>query len=474
MHNFERIVSLPALSIKNMREGLLPIYNRLPGSARSLLASLHGYYLKWWRYGPETERLVAEALERESWGPDQWKNWQEEKLSRLLHRAMTQVPFYRNQWSERRRRGDSSSWEDLSNWPLLEKEVVRNNPHAFIANDISHKSMYHVHTSGTTGKPIDLWWSKQTVRQWYALFEARWRRWYGVSFRERWAILGGQLVTPVRQTKPPFWVWNAGLNQLYMSSYHLAPHLIPSYLDAIKRYEVRYLWGYTSSLHALAQEVLRLGRKDIKMKVAVTNAEPLFSYQRSEIAEAFQCPVRESYGMAEAVTAASECEDGQLHMWPEVGVTEVLSQDQSGEGEFICTGLINFDMLFIRYRLGDRGIITRSTSCKCGRLLPQMGTIEGRLDDVLYTSDGRRIGRLDPVFKAHLPVREAQIIQETLDRVRVRYVPAPEYTDEAGNSITKRLQERMGSVQVILEPVEQLPRTASGKFRAVISKVGEL
>ena len=35
-------------------------------------------------------------------------------------------------------------------------------------------------------------------------------------------VLGGQLVAPVTQTKPPFWVWNAGLNQLYLSSYHLS------------------------------------------------------------------------------------------------------------------------------------------------------------------------------------------------------------------------------------------------------------
>jgi phenylacetate-CoA ligase len=454
-----------------MKDALLPIYNRLPNFGRTLLASMHGHYLKWWRYGPETERLVSEALERETWNQEQWKSWQQDKLSRLLHRAATQVPFYRQLWIERRQKGDRSSWEDLANWPLLEKEAVRTNARGFLADDVSRRRMYHLHTSGTSGKPIDLWWSKSTVRQWYALFETRWRRWYGVSLRDRWAILGGQLVTPAQQTKPPFWVWNAGLHQLYMSSYHLAPDFIPSYLDALKRYEVQHLWGYTSSLHALAQEILRLGRKDLKMKVVVTNAEPVFDYQRSQIAEAFQCPVRESYGMAEAVTAASECAHGRLHMWPEVGITEVLQNEGSTDGEFVCTGLLNFDMILIRYRLGDRGTISRSVRCECGRLLPQMQAVEGRMDDVLYTSDGRRIGRLDPVFKAHLPVREAQIIQETLNRVRVRYVPAPEYTDEAGNSITKRLQERMGPIEVILEAVDQLPRTSNGKFRAVISKL---
>jgi len=97
-----------------------------------------------------------------------------------------------------------------------------------------------------------------------------------------------------------------------------------------------------------------------------------------------------------------------------------------------------------------------------------LASVEGRLDDVLYTPDGRRIGRLDPVFKAELPIREAQIIQEALDRVRVRYVPTQDFTPKDGYSIIEHLQERMGAVEVVLEQLDEIPRTANGKFRAVI------
>jgi phenylacetate-CoA ligase len=427
------------------------------------------------------------------------------------------VPYYRNLWFRRRRHGDCASWEYLENWPILEKEPLRENSSAFVADDCEVRRMFHEHTSGTTGKSLDLWWSRQTVRAWYALFEARWRRWYGVSRHDRWAILGGQLITPAKQRRPPFWIWNAALNQLYMSSYHLAADLMPYYLDALQRYQIKYLWGYSSSLYALAQEARRLDRNDLKMVVTITNAEPVFEYQRQAIAAAFQCPVRETYGMAEIVAAASECPAGRLHLWPEVGIVEALSgeqtvaagssgitmqssienechpnpreesllasklrqnsryarNDQAPEllysGDLVCTGLLNADMPLIRYRVGDRGVLPAvDTPCSCGRALPAMASVEGRADDVLYTADGRQIGRLDPVFKAHLPVREAQIIQEALDRVRVRYVPAPDFTPEAGQSIIQRLQQRMGRIEVILEPVDQVPRTKNGKLRAVI------
>ena len=289
-------------------------------------------YLRSWRYGRETDQLVQEALERESWSNNEWKNWQQKELAFLLHRAATRVPFYREMWSVRRRNGDNASWEYLENWPVLEKKSIRENPISFVADDCETRSMFESHTSGTTGTAIRLFWSRKNLRRWYALFEARCRLWYDVSRKDRWALIGGQLVTSATQRKPPFWVWNSALHQLYMSSYHLAPDLIPFYLEALEKYQVKYLLGYTSSLYSIALEVLRLGMRTPKMSVCITNAEPTHEYQRRAIAEAFQCPVRETYGMAEVVSAASECESGTLHSWPDAGILETFEGTRSCEG----------------------------------------------------------------------------------------------------------------------------------------------
>jgi phenylacetate-CoA ligase len=459
-----------------MNDTLMKLYNHLPAPMRSLAASLRGLHLRSWRYGPETERLVEEALGRESWSPKEWRAWQEERLAYVLHRAATQVPYYREQWSARRRQGDQASWEYLENWPPLEKDSVRENPGAFVAEDCNLRRMFHEHTSGTTGKPMNLWWSLKTVREWYALAEARWRYWNGVSRGNCWAMVGGQLVTPVSQRQPPFWVWNKSLHQLYMSSYHLAPDLVRSYLDAISQYGVTYLFGYTSSLYPLAQAVIESGRRDMGMAVAITNAEPVYDYQRTAIAQAFNCPVRETYGMAEIVAAASECSGGRLHLWPEVGWIEVIDDNQlvphGSSGDLVCTGLLNVDMPLIRYRTGDRGALTGGLkTCQCGRTLPVIESVDGRTDDALYTTDGRRIGRLDPLFKSDLPIHEAQIIQEALDCVRVRYVPTPKFNPDHESEITQRLQARMGKVKVVMEPLAEVPRGPNGKFRAVICRL---
>ncbi len=460
-----------------MNGTLLRLYHALPPGTRSLVATGRGAYLRFWRYDSRTEKLVAEALEREAWSAERWKQWQENRLSYVLHRAATQVPYYRQVWEKRRRSGDRASWDYLENWDVLEKGVVRENPQAFVSDDCQTWRMFAEHTSGTTAKPITLWRTRQVQREWYALLEARTRQWYGITRHDRWAIFGGQLIVPVNHRKPPFWTWNAALNQLYLSSYHLAPDLMPAYLDALKRYEVESLLGYSSALYFVARQALRLGRRDLKMKVVVTNAEPVTALQRRVISEAFQCPVRETYGSAEIVGAGSDCEHGKMHLWPEVGFLETLDAGcgvaDAVPGELICTGLLNSEMPLIRYRMGDCANLEpgRTTQCKCGRSLPTIQSIEGRVDDVLFTRDGRQVGRLDPAFKGSMPIHEAQIIQESLEQVRVRYVPAEGFASSSSEAIARAIREHLGPVEVILEAVTRIPREKNGKFRAVITRV---
>src|SRR5262249_47693863 len=217
------------------------------------------------------------------------------------------VPCSGRRWERRSASGDHASPERLENWPVLSKEAVRAEPRAFVDDGCDLRSLRHEHTSGTTGTPLSLFQSRETVRTWYGISEARIRHWNGLSRRDRWAIFGGQLVVPVERVRPPFWVWNAGLRQLYLSSYHLAPANVAAYVDALRRHRVRYVFGYASSLDSVARLAAEQGIALPAMRVAIANAEPIYGYQREEIARAFGCPVRETYGMAEMVTAASEC-----------------------------------------------------------------------------------------------------------------------------------------------------------------------
>ena len=159
-------VTCPSGSSWLVSDLVLRAYHRLPAPLKTLAASARGLILSRSRFGPETERLVAEALERETWSRERWQAWQDERVREVLHRARTEVPYYREWWAERRRRGDRASPERLENWPLLEKSVVRENPRAFIADDCRQRRMLRIHTSGTTAKPVSISQVRAAVRSW--------------------------------------------------------------------------------------------------------------------------------------------------------------------------------------------------------------------------------------------------------------------------------------------------------------------
>lgn len=464
----------------NVKALALRVYHQLPPVVQNLAASVHGGRLMRQRYGDHFRAELAAYQQREAFTAEQWHEWQSHALQRLLWRAVERVPYYRRlyaagQFPIEEVRGP----EDIARLPRLPKDVVRANYLELLADDCRPEEMVHEHTSGTTGKPVDLLWSRNTCQSWYACFERRVRNWSGVQLGDRWAMLGGQLVVPQQRRRPPFWVWNAPGAQLYMSSYHLSPEFIPYYLDEIKRRKIDYLYGYASSLDALATFALQAGRDDVRVKVAFSNAEPFYRYQRERIEQAFGCITRDTYAPAELCIAAFEDDRGQLRLSPDVGITEVLRADGTPAdfeepGELVVTGLLNTDHILIRYEQGDRGTVASPAAIVGDPLqMPILRSIEGRMDDVLVTPDGRKIGRLDPVFKATLRIREAQIIQHTIDQLTVRVVPVTGYDETDAETIRNGLRQRMGEVQVQIQLVDEIPRTKAGKFRAVVNAMNE-
>ena len=451
---------------------LQAVYHRSPYPVRVAAASAQGLLLRSRRYGRDTDRLVAEALEREHWSDEHWTTWREDALSTQLRGALAHAPAYRGL-----RLGDGPATDALAGLPLLAKGSLRADPRSFVRDD-APRGLVAEHTSGSTGTPLTLWIARPDYRAWYALSEARWRRWYGVSRHDRWAIVGGQPVVPPGATGPPYWVWNAGLRQLYLSSDHVGERTAAAYVEALDRHRVTHVLGYPSALHALAEACRRRGLAPRSPAVVVANAEPLLPHQRAVIAEVFGCPVRETYGMAEYVAAASECDHGRLHLWPEVGVLEVLGHDAdepvaAGEtGRLVCTGLLNRSMPLVRYVVGDAGAVAPpGDPCPCGRTLPVLSSVEGRLGDLVRTPDGRLIGRFGRVFTPDLPIAGAQLVQEELARFRVLVVPAEGFGPRASEALVAALRRRVGDVQVDVEVVDRLPTGPNGKLRAVVSHV---
>ncbi|MCB9252283.1 MAG: phenylacetate--CoA ligase family protein [Flavobacteriales bacterium] len=451
----------------------IKLYQKLPFFMKNLIASYRGYQLVKLR-ALNRDRYLSEIKEHDQWTKNEIRAFQKIKCEEMLDHAVKNVPYYRELWKDIKETDPSKNHLNLKDWPILEKDTIRSNADAFIADGVDKSKLTHIPTSGTSGKPMNFYLDRYTITYWYAMYEARIRNWNGLKETDRWASVAGQLICDIDQKEPPFWVWNSYMNQLYVSSYHITPKNISHYLKAFKKYKVEYLLGYVSSMYNLAAEGLKQNLEMPKLKSAITTAEPLYDFQRTTIEEAFQCKVVETYSSCEFAFGSNAHPNGQIYLWPEAGIVEVADQNgnihESGKGEVLATGFLNKAMPLIRYRLGDT--VNLNTGIKGKPEFDYFEEIIGRTDDLVLTRDGKFVGRLDPVFKSNIKIKESQIIQEDLLNFTVRIVPDIGFGEDDEKSITSRLKDRVGQdIKVQFEKLEQIPRGPNGKFKAVVSRV---
>jgi phenylacetate-CoA ligase len=344
----------------------------------------------------------------------------------------------------------------------------------FINDQFKNKPLFKEYTSGSTGTPIKIYHSVSSLRYWYALSEIRWRNWYGLSYKKPWAYLAGRKVISFKRKKPPFWVWNKGLNQLYLSCYHLQCDNIPFYLNAMKEHRVEYLYGLASSINEIAYYGSQLNINPPVLKAVVTCAEVLYPNHKKNIEDYFSCQVYNSYGSTEKVIAASECKFNNMHLWPDAGITEIASPESDDglhntSGSLICTGLVNDAMPLIRYKIGDIGS-KNNKLCDCGRAMPIMTSIDGRSDDMILSPDGRRIMVIWSFLK-NMPIFELQLVQHSLSKIDINYVSQVSLSKRNKNIILTKLKSNLGNFIFSFNRKDKIIKNNNGKFKGVISKI---
>jgi phenylacetate-CoA ligase len=306
----------------------------------------------------------------------------------------------------------------------------------------------------------------------YAFF-ARFRDWAGVSADARVATFAGRTLVPPDQDRPPYWRYNRAGRTLLCSSYHLGPHSAGAYADALVRFAPALIDSYPSSIEPIARYILEHDVPAPRPRAVITSSETLDLATRSVIERAFDCPVFDHYGAAEMAAFITQCRAGAYHVNPEFGIVEILRDGhpvQVGEtGEIVATGFLNPVMPLIRYATGDLAVQGRA-GCPCGREFPALERISGRADDVLITPEGRRIGRLDPIFKAVTALVETRIVQDGVDHVRVETVTEAALASGEQAALLEELRNRLGpSMRIDLVRVPKIERTAAGKFRSVVN-----
>jgi phenylacetate-CoA ligase len=453
------------------------LYPHLPIFAQNAACTVAGYGRSAARFTPRFRARLAE-LERSAQAPvEELLELQRRELDRLVARARTHVPFYRDLPPPSDHPDPAEAIRrTLAGIAPLEKGTYRDRAEEFLADDVPQRLLRRARTSGTTGSALPLWHTPDDLAFEYAVVW-RLRRHSGAALDDPNLTFNGQSIVPFAQAGPPFWRRNAWAGQTLFSIYHMAPANLGAYVDAIHATPARYVQGYPSAIHLAARALLEAGRPLPKGRLAAVfpSSESLLAFQREAIEAAFGAPVRDRYGVSEFCVSMVGCEANLLHVDMEFGIVEVEVSEETEDwirGPLLVTGFAQQATPRFRYRIGDVG--TRSKHpCPCGRPGEVFLDVDGRIEDYVATPDGRLVGRMDHVFKDQHEVAEAQILQQDAHRIDVLLVPRGAWRAETERSVTKELRSRLGEeIEIRIRLVDAIPREPNGKFRAVKSRVG--
>ena len=445
---------------------------------QNVFVSAYGLQWKQRRFGGIFSEEYRKAKERESFTAQQWSDYQDWHLQRILHHAFDHVPYYKKAFEEQnisRQSLAKLSANALSKLPVLLKEDLRRFGTSTLLSDKKEKGGLFFPSSGSTGTPTQILFSHAMHQRVFALMESRVRNWAGVnSFMPR-GMIGGRRVVPNAYALPPYYRYNRAEKQVYFSAYHISKKNAQDYLAAIKKYGVQYMTGYAMSNFLLASFMDELDLTAPHLRCVITSSEKLTPKMREVFLKVYGCKTFDGWSGLENCGLVSECEQGSLHVSPDAGIIELLDDkmqpvDAGSPGRVYCTGFLNYDQPLIRYDIGDT-MVASNESCACGRHMPVIREIIGRNEDVVYGKDGRAMVRFHSIFNGLRSIKQAQVIQESTELIRIKVVPDGNVAPQELVIMKDRIRSQLGDVDVLIQQVETIDQTKNGKFKAVISRL---
>lgn len=417
----------------------------------------------------------TQYLSREEIKEIQWN-----KLKNLLEHAYHTVPYYRGLFDEMEIHPNQIvTQDDIRKIPILTKEIINNNSISIISSKYRMKDLNKSSTGGSTGESLNFFIDKKTSSNRTATV-TRNDRWAGLDIGDKNVRLWGAPFDTSFKNKFRDKIYSKLFQTVFMSSYNLSEENMQIYAKKLRTYKPKVIIGYSSSLYFFAQFLEENEIGVFSPKSIITSAEVLFDYQRELIEHVFGCEVFNRYGCREFSTIAQECsEHSGMHINAEHVYVECLKENGEpvapGEnGELVITDLDNYGMPFIRYKIGDVGVLS-DEKCNCCRGLPLLEKLEGRTFDIIIGTNGRRF---DGHFFSILlrtsvdGIKQFQVVQESKNELNIRIIVNEVFRQDSIAVLNDKIHEHCGEdMQINFKIVDKISLTQSGKFRFVVSKI---
>jgi len=435
-----------------------------------------------WMITRRARSYYHELLASQYLKPAQIRELQEKKLRRLITHAYHHVAYYREKLDALGLQpSDVRSLDDLRRLPLLGKHDVRENLHFDLLSDNHEKrKILRIKTSGSTGEPFVCYADQHQLEIRWAATQ-RSMEWTGYRFGDRCARLWHQTLgmSFAQRWRERIDAWFN--RRLFIPAFTMSDENIARFVAKLRAWRPVLLDGYAESFNFLAHYIENHGLESFRPRAVISSAQVLPEQSRAVIEKTLGCGVFDKYGSREFSGIAWECEQHEgHHVVAESYVVEILKDGvpaKPGEwGEVVITDLNNFCAPLIRYRVGDLAVaMDASAACACGRGLPRIGRIEGRVQAIIVGSNGSYV---PGTFFAHLfkdydhVIRQYQVVQEQLGSIRLRVIKALRFDEATFQEVLGLLRSYLGAdTKIDVEFVDQIEMVHTGKHQGSISRL---
>ena len=403
------------------------------------------------------------------------KQWQE--LEKLLAHAYSQSPYYRELFDKLGLHpNDIKSHEDLRKIPICSRQDILEHKDRMIADNFRSKVM-HKGTGGSSGIPMQFALDTNSY-EWRTAVTQRGYGWAGCEAGQHTLYLWGTDIAPTPWRKLKTDLYHRAFNRKMFNCFELTETEMHRCLNYINSRKPTGIVAFTTAIYNFARFIEDNGLSCHPVKSVVTGAEKLYPHQREVIERALHTRVFNTYGCREVMLIAAECEEHQgLHVSVDNLLVEVINGDepaQPGErGDIVITDLHNYGMPFIRYRNGDV-VIQGEGSCPCGRGLPLIQDIDGRRMDEIVAVNGKVLsgGFFPHLLKEFPEVKKYQVVQKARDQLHIKLVAAERLAEPRQDFCFSEIRKVTGEeMQIELHYVDEIPLSASGKYRVTISEL---
>ncbi|MBU0751605.1 MAG: AMP-binding protein [Gammaproteobacteria bacterium] len=427
---------------------------------------------------------LFQQLEASQWlAPDKLREWQLLQLDTLIRHVWAAVPGYRPRLKAAGLApGSPLSPQTWSRLALLTRRDLQLHGPDFVSQAMppEHGTTSPARTSGSSGEPVEVLRSGLDRLMWEAI-TLRDHAWHRRDLAGTFCAI--RAVRADASPDTPSRNWGSATMGLFDTGPCFVFPInadVSAQVEWLQRHDPHYLLTYPSNLRALLRQIEPDSLS--RLREVRTIGETLPRGLRESVRDQLGVPLVDLYSCSEVGNVALQCPDtDQYHVQSESLLVEVL--DEAGQpcapgevGRVVVTTLHSFAQPLLRYDLRDYAEV--GIPCSCGRGLPTLRRIAGRVRNMLTMPNGEKrwpvIGSGELDYRRIAPLRQFQLAQTTRDVIELRVVAERPFTPDDEAALTNLMRSRLGEeFEIRLVHCDELPPGANGKFEEFLSMIEE-